>query len=135
MKKQNILFVYQSNPWMFESNIDNQNWNLARTLARTGHDVTLVYGSKFTSLENSYLKEGVIVTEVPAYIPITDLAKEYFFKLTIKKWINKNQEYFDHIKEENNSYIFTTIDQYRQQSTVKSYFSTILRKSYSKTGF
>jgi hypothetical protein len=127
MKKQNILFVYQSNPWMFESNIDNQNWNLARTLARTGHDVTLVYGSKFTSLENSYLKEGVIVTEVPAYIPITDLAKEYFFKLTIKKWINKNQEDFDLIKEENDRGMFTTIQNIINDNVIKERNPSIMK--------
>ena len=127
MKKQNILFVYQSNPWMFESNIDNQNWNLAHTLARTGHDVTLVYGSKFTSLENSYLKEGVIVTEVPAYIPITDLAKEYFFKLTIKKWINKNQEDFDLIKEENDRGMFTTIQNIINDNVIKERNPSIMK--------
>jgi hypothetical protein len=92
-------------------------------LAKTGHDVTIVCGSDLGFPENSYMKQGVVLTEIPYHHsrPIHALSKqseEYFFKQAVKKWMSKNQEQFDMVKEESQKYTFTAYDKYRKQYSV-----------------
>ncbi|MEQ6119088.1 hypothetical protein [Reichenbachiella sp. MALMAid0571] len=106
--KSNILFVCKCIPWRCEEGIDPDTWDISRHLVEKGHDVTILCVGSETGCENSHIKEGIVITEIPyllgSYIEsISKLAANYFFNAAVKKWVNENVETFDivHTQGEN----------------------------------
>jgi hypothetical protein len=137
MKKSNILFVCKTAPWKSENGISGHFWNLSQTLAKIDHNVTIVCGTELGSPENSYIRQGLVITEIPYLYGrqthgLSEQAKEYFFKQAIKKWMDSNQEKFDLIKEEKQKYSFTTYDKYCEQLNEEQYPSSLPNNLYQK---
>jgi len=140
MKKLNILFVCKSLPWESEDRMEKHFWNLSRSLAKIGHYVTVLCGSELEFPENSYIKEDVVITEIP-YLSgfylrsIPFLEEAYFFNQATKKWIDENKEEFDLVKEENNKYAFTSYRNFYQQLNATRQHSFLDNKFYRKIAF
>lgn len=96
----NILFVCRGLPSRYHEGIDSQTWNLSQSLIRMGHEVTILCIGGDTECENSFIKDGVVITRIPYFLgsyinPKALLGEEYFFYLSARKWIKKNMDEFD----------------------------------------
>ncbi|MEQ6119086.1 hypothetical protein [Reichenbachiella sp. MALMAid0571] len=99
-EEMNILFVCKCLPWSCVDGINGQVWNMSHTMIEQGHQVTILCIGSEHDCENSYMKDGIVITEIPYFVgsymdPIAMLAEEYFFNLAVKRWIRKNVEKFD----------------------------------------
>ena len=98
--EMNVLFACKCLPWSCMEGVKKQVWSMSKTMLEQGHQVTILcIGSEY-DCENSYMKDGIVITEVPYFVgsymdPIAMLAEEYFFNLAVKRWIRKNVEKFD----------------------------------------
>ncbi len=98
--EMNVLFACKCLPWSCMEGVKKQVWGMSSAMLEQGHQVTILcIGSEY-DCENSYMKDGIVITEVPYFVgsymdPIAMLAEEYFFNLAVKRWIRKNVEKFD----------------------------------------
>lgn len=96
----NILIVSKCFPMSSETTIETQTWKISRSFIEKGHEVTILQIGTEVGCENSYMKEGVIITKIPylfgSYLPsISKQASGYFFNWSIQRWISRNKEKFD----------------------------------------
>jgi len=99
-EEMNVLFVCKCLPWSCMEGVKKQVWSKSCAMHAQGHQVTILCIGSEHDCENSYMKEGIVITEIPYFVgsyidPIAMLAEEYFFNLAIKRWIRKNVEKFD----------------------------------------
>jgi glycosyltransferase involved in cell wall biosynthesis len=107
-QKLNILLICKSLPWRFKGGIQTHTWDLARTLVKKGHSVSILSGGAFKKPVQKYLREGVEVIEIPffpgRYIkPISLFAEEFSFNFEVRKWVNQNHNEFDIIHAQGRS--------------------------------
>ncbi len=121
-ENSNMLLVCKCFPLSIEKGIETKTWNVSRSLIEKGHDVTILCIGTATGCENSYLTNGVVVTEIPfllgSYIEsISKFASDYFFSLTIKRWINQNAEKFDAVHVQGESeYLFSDAEAFKSMA-------------------
>jgi len=99
-ESSNILIVSKCFPMCSEVAIETQTWKISRSFIEKGHEVTILQISPEIGCENSYMKEGIIITRIPylfgSYLPsISKQAADYFFNWSIKHLISRNKEKFD----------------------------------------
>ena len=102
-ESSNILIVSKCFPMCSEA----PTWKISRSFIEKGHEVTILLIGTEIGCENSYMKEGIIITRIPylfgSYLPsISKQAADYFFNWSIKRWISRNKEKFDivHVQDE-----------------------------------
>lgn len=92
--------VCKSLPWRYKGGIQSHTWDLSRSLAELGHDVCILTAGSIRTGFKSYTKNSVTILELP-YIPgrylkpLARLAEEFFFNLSARIWMKKNEQAYD----------------------------------------
>ena len=103
-----ILLICKTLPWQFKGGIQTHTWELARSLASKGHQVSILNGGSFRKRTKVAEKEGIRIIEVPyfpgRYIkPISLIAEELSFNWSVLHWVRKNHMKFDIIHAQGRS--------------------------------
>lgn len=103
-----ILLICKTLPWQFKGGIQTHTWELARSLASKGHQVSILNGGSFRKRTKVEEKEGIRIIEVPyfpgRYIkPISLIAEELSFNWSVLHWVRKNHMKFDIIHAQGRS--------------------------------
>lgn len=107
-RQLNILLICKSLPWKFSGGIQTHVWELSQALVTQGHAVTILTGGPYGQAERAFNKEGITIREVPYFPgrylkPVSILAEELSFNLTVREWTKKHHAAFDIIHAQGRS--------------------------------
>ena len=99
-EEMNVLFVCKCLLRSCKERFKKQVWKISQEMIDQGYQVTILCIGNEHECENSYMKDGIVITEIPYFVgsymdPIALLAEEYFFNLAVKRWVRTNIEKFD----------------------------------------
>lgn len=99
-ENSNILLVHKSLKFNSQQSYHRKIWLLSQNLVEMGHDVTILWEGDHSGCENSYIKEGVMLTELPFFSlgKLNLQLNEIMFNISALKWIKKNGHEFNIIQ-------------------------------------